>query len=85
MTSQPFVNYNLDNGWYLKTGPVITYNHEADSGNKWTVPVGGGFGRIFNVGKQPVNLSVAAYGFAVKPDGGADLQLQASLVFLFPE
>ena len=84
-TAQPFVNYNLDNGWYLKSGPVITYNHEADSGNKWTIPVGGGFGRVFNWGKQPVNLSVAAYGLADKPDGGANAQLQASLVFLFPK
>ena len=84
-TSQPFVNYNLDNGWYLKSGPVITYNHEADSGNKWTIPVGAGFGRVFNLGKQPVNLSVAAYGFADKPDGGANAQLQAILVFLFPK
>ena len=76
-TSQPFVNYNLDNGWYLKSDPVITYNHEADSGNRWTVPVGGGFGRVFNLGKQAVNLSVAAYGFADSPDGGANAQLQA--------
>jgi hypothetical protein len=85
MTFQPFANYNLDNGWYLKTGPVITYNHEADSGNKWTIPVGAGFGRIFNLGKQPVNFSVSAYGLADKPDGGADVQLQAILVFLFPK
>ncbi|CAG0903144.1 unnamed protein product, partial [Cyprideis torosa] len=59
MTSQPFVNYNLDNGWYLKTDPVITYNQKADSGNKWTVPVGGGFGRVFNWGKQPLSLKNA--------------------------
>ncbi len=85
MTSQPFINYNLDNGWYLKSGPVITYNQKAHNGNRWTVPVGGGFGRIFNLGKQPVNLSVAAYGFAEKPDGGANVQLQATLVFLFPQ
>jgi hypothetical protein len=85
MTFQPFANYNLGNGWYLKSGPVITYNHEADSGNRWNIPVGGGFGRVFNLGKQPVNLSVAAYGFADSPDGGANAQLQASLVFLFPK
>lgn len=84
-TAQPFANYNLGNGWYLKSGPVITYNHEADSGNRWNIPVGGGFGRVFNLGKQPVNLSVAAYGFADSPDGGANAQLQASLVFLFPK
>jgi hypothetical protein len=39
---QYFINYNLDNGWYLSTTPVITANWEASSGNKWTVPFGGG-------------------------------------------
>jgi hypothetical protein len=85
MTFQPFANYNLDNGWYLKTGPVITYNQKADSGNKWTIPVGGGFGRVSNWGKQAVKWSVSAYWLAEKPDGGADAQLQASLTFLFPK
>jgi hypothetical protein len=39
---QYFINYNLDNGWYLSTTPVITANWEASSGNKWTIPFGGG-------------------------------------------
>ena len=39
---EPFVNYNLDNGWYLVTDMVMTANWMADSGNRWTVPVGGG-------------------------------------------
>ena len=85
MTAQPFVNYNLDNGWYLKTDPVITYNQKADSGNKWTVPVGGGFGRVSNWGKQAVKWSVSAYGYADSPDGGANALVQVSFVFLFPK
>jgi hypothetical protein len=85
MTFQPFVNYNLDNGWYLKTDPVITYNQKADSGNKWTVPVGGGFGRVVNWGKQAVKWSVSAYGYADSPDGGANALVQVSFVFLFPK
>ena len=39
-TFQYFVNYNLSKGWYLTTTPTITANWEADSGEKWTVPVG---------------------------------------------
>ena len=48
--AQPFVNYNMAHGWYLTSSPVITVNWLAASGEKWTVPVGGGFGRIFRVG-----------------------------------
>jgi len=39
---QYFLNYNLGDGWYLTSTPVITANWEATSGNEWTVPLGGG-------------------------------------------
>ena len=55
--AQPFLNYNMAHGWYLTTSPIITSNWLAASGQQWTVPVGGGFGRVFRVGDQPVNAS----------------------------
>jgi hypothetical protein len=82
---QPFVNYNLDDGWYLTSAPLITANWEADSDNTWTVPFGGGFGKIFRIGKQPMNASLAAYYNVEKPDFGADWQIRAQLQFLFPK
>jgi hypothetical protein len=33
----------------------------ATSGQQWTVPIGGGFGRVFKVGDQPVNAQIAGY------------------------
>ena len=56
--AQPFANYNMAHGWYLNTSPIITSNWLAASGEQWTVPVGGGFGRVFRVGDQPVNASI---------------------------
>ena len=47
MILQPFLNYNLPEGWYLTTSPLITANWQADDDNRWTVPIGGGIGRIF--------------------------------------
>ncbi len=86
MLVQYFINYNLPNGWYLTSSPIITANWEADSGNKWVVPFGGGAGKIFRVGKQPLNASAQAYLNAVKPDDfGADWTLRAQLQFLFPK
>jgi hypothetical protein len=52
MTLQPFLNYNLPKGWYLTTSPLITADWEANDDNRWTVPVGGGIGRIFKIGRQ---------------------------------
>jgi hypothetical protein len=85
MTLQPFFNYNLPDGWYLTTSPLITANWEAKDDNRWTVPIGGGFGRIFEIGHQPVNANIAAYYNAIRPeDTGADWQLRAEFTFLFP-
>ena len=83
--AQPFVNYNMAHGWYLTTAPVITSNWLAASGQQWTVPVGGGFGRVFRVGDQPVNASVSGYYNAIRPTGTADWQLRVQVSLLYPE
>src|SRR4029077_20679445 len=49
---QPFANYNMAGGWFLNTSPIITANWNATSGQKWTVPVGGGIGRVFKIDEQ---------------------------------
>ena len=56
--AQPFANYNMAHGGYLNTSPIITADCFAASGERWTVPVGGGIGRVFRVGDQPVNASI---------------------------
>ena len=52
----------------------------------WTVPVGGGVGKIIKIGKLPLNLQLAAYYNVVTPkDFGADWQLRFQLQLLFPK
>ncbi len=59
---QPFVNYNLKDGWYLSSEQVITADwSESDSHNQWTIPIGGGIGRVFKIDKQLVNASVGVF------------------------
>jgi opacity protein-like surface antigen len=82
--AQPFVNYNMEKGWYLTSAPIVTVNWLAASGEKWTVPIGGGFGRVFKLGDQPVNASIQAYYNAVRPTGASDWQLRTSVALLFP-
>lgn len=86
-TWQYFINYNFPdgNGLYLTSAPIITANWEAESGNRWTVPFGGGVGKIFKIGKQPVNAQVSAYYNVEKPQYGPDWQLRLQLQFLFPK
>jgi len=82
---QYFVNYNLDGGWYLSTTPIITANWEAPSSDRWTVPFGGGVGRLVRFGNQPVDFKLAAYWNAERPTYAPDWSLQFTVKFLFPK
>jgi len=53
-SAQLTVNYKLKNRWYLTTSPLITANWEAPKENRWTVPLGGGIGRIFKLQKKAI-------------------------------
>jgi len=81
---QYFINYNMAGGWYLTSAPIITADWTRDSGDQWTFPLGGGVGRVFSIGSQPVNMSVQAYDNVIAPEGGPDWQLRAQIQLLFP-
>ena len=86
MLLQYFINYNLKKGWYLAWQPIITANWEArQSGDVWTVPLGGGIGRIMKFGNQPVNLQVQFFGNATYPRFGSPWSMRLQLAFLFPK
>lgn len=83
---QYFVNYNIgESGWYLVSAPIITADWTRDQGDQWTLPIGGGVGRVFNVAAQPVNMSLQAYDNVITTKGGADWQLRFQVQLLFPK
>jgi len=83
---QPFVNYNFSHGWYLSGSSSIAANWEADSRNRWTVPIGGGVGKVmFREDKHPINVRLQSFYFIAKPDSGPDWALQIKFRILFPE
>jgi len=89
--------YNLKKGWNINTGPIITANWrskgsgEASTGNDttggsvWTVPFGGGVGRVMRLGYQPVNLSLNFYGNAVHPPGASSWGMRIQIALLYPK
>ena len=86
MTVQYFVNYNLAHAWYVTSSPILTFNWEATSSEEWTVPFGGGIGKIFKLGKLPLNGSLQAY-YNVRSDESSTIarwQARVQLAFLFP-
>ena len=85
MLVQPFINYNFSRGWYLTSSPIITANWEARGSQQWTVPLGGGGGRTFRVGKQALNAYMQAFGNVVAPHEAGNWTLRVQLQLLFPK
>jgi len=85
MLFQYFINYNYPSGFYWTSAPIITANWEASSGNRWTVPFGGGAGKLFHLGKQPINTSIQAYYNVEKPEFAGDWTLRIQVQLLFPK
>jgi hypothetical protein len=84
---QYFINYNLPDGWYVTSSPIITANWEAPEGTDWVVPFGGGIGKIFHLGDAPLNGQIHAYNTTVGGDQneGPSWQLRFQLALLFPK
>ena len=96
MLIQYFINYNLPHGWYISSAPILTANWKADASDVWTVPVGGGIGKLFKLGdilpleghpiaKLPINTQLQAFGDVVRPEFGPKWQLRFQIQFLFPK
>ena len=85
MLLQYFINYNFKHGWYVTSAPIITANWEATKGNVWTVPFGGGVGRIMKIGNQPVNIQAEFFGNAKHPTGDSPWGMRLQIALLFPK
>jgi hypothetical protein len=80
-----FVVYQLGDGWYVNSAPIITVNWgQASDDQKWIVPLGAGAGKLAFLGKLPINTQVGAYANVVKPDFGPDWLLRIQLQVFLP-
>ena len=82
---QPFVDYNMANGWYLVSSPIVTVDWKARGSQQWTVPVGGGMGKIVHWNRVPVNLQLQGFYNVASPTDGSNWQVRAQVQFLFPK
>jgi hypothetical protein len=80
---QPFVNYNIKNGWALSSAPIITANWTAAQ-NKWAVPVGGGVAKTFSDEGQLMSVSVLYYTYLVRPLASPQTNLKIVWSLLWP-
>lgn len=78
---QPFVFYQLKQGWYLRSSGVWTYNFENDN---YAIPIGLGLGRVIPLKKATLNAFVEPqYSIATRGDGQPEWSIFAGLNFQY--
>lgn len=65
---QYFYSINLGGGWQISGSPTFAYNHEASSGNAWTLPVAIGVSRTVILNGRPWKFQVQYWNFVKSPE-----------------
>ena len=60
--------FSLGDGWQISSGPIITYDWEAESGNRWSVPIGVGIFKTVKTAGMPWKLGLQVQKYVVKKD-----------------
>ena len=77
------IRRKLPNDWYFVSAPIITANWKV-AGEKWLLPMGGGFGKAFNLGSDPWAVSLQAYYNVIKPSGAPNWTMRLSVTAAIP-
>jgi hypothetical protein len=83
---QVFYFLNFPGGWQVGGAPQIEIDWEADSGDKWAVPIGLGVQKTqILFGKMPVKFGVEAQYYAVNRDTyGNEWRIQFTIAPIIP-
>jgi hypothetical protein len=84
---QYIIRYMLPKAWSVGAGPSITYDHEAESGERLTVPIGLGVTKTVRVGKVPTKLRAEVHYSVIRPDSYGEawnIRLQITPVIKSP-
>ena len=77
---QAFYILNLKDGWQVSGSPLFSYNHEASSGNEWTLPLGIGLSKTMIIKGRPWQFGFEYQYYIESPDVfGPDWQIQFSV------
>lgn len=66
-----FYSFPLGGGWQFAAAPTITYNHDAVSGNKLTLPLGIGVSKTTVIGKRPWTFHLQYWNNIERPESFA--------------
>jgi hypothetical protein len=82
---KPFLIYEMTEKWHLVYVPLGMSCSWHTSGDKWTVPIGGGIRRLFKIGHQKMGLQFQAFDYVARKEKDPEWELRATIEFLFDE
>ncbi|AKC86687.1 hypothetical protein [Pseudoxanthomonas suwonensis] len=82
---QPFVAYSLPKGWAINSTSEISYNWEAASGDRWTVPLGLTASKVVPIGRMPVSFGFGGFYNVERPEYANRWTARLSVTLVFPE
>jgi hypothetical protein len=71
---QLIYSYKLPDGWRFGSGPTVTIDWDADSGDVWTVPLGIGINKTVRWGKLPIRFGLEYQYYLSTPDSAGPVQ-----------
>ncbi len=83
---QPFVFYNLGDGYSLGYMPIISVDWTKSAGESTMLPVGLQFGKLFMIGGVfPLGVSVGGSYNAIRPEYAPESSVSLQLFFVLPK
>jgi hypothetical protein len=78
------IRKQMPDDWFFVSAPIITANWNAASGERWLLPVGGGFGRQFDIRSRPWSWSFQGYFNLIRPDGAPEWAIRFAMIAAIP-
>lgn len=82
---QYFLVYNFSNAWQFSTSPTFSYDHHADSGQRFTFPLGAGIAKTVIIDGQPLRFGLQYWHYLSQADQfGPDWQIRFTFSYVVP-
>lgn len=82
---QPLLTRNLPKSWTVTLTSETSYNWEAASGERWTIPVGLTAAKVVPISRWPVSFGAGAFYNAERPDLANRWSARLSVTVVLPD
>ena len=81
---KPYLIYSLSEKWNLIYIPLgLSHSWKSPSGDDWTVPIGGGLRRLFEIHGQKMGIQVQAFDYVARKPKDPEWELRFTIEYLF--